>query len=262
MCTIGVKVECSIITRDLVVKNNNEVILDSINLELTGNGVIQVIGPNGAGKTTLLKVILGLVRPHRGFVRVCGIDPFKAPHKTDKLIGYVPQEQVLPLDTPITAWEFLEYTLSFKISKRKLPKIARKDSYIEELMHEVGLSRSHWYKSLGQLSSGERQRVYIARALIGNPPILLMDEPLSAVDPRGRHEITNLIGNLSRRKMLIVTSHDPFFLIKYTRYVVALNRRVVVQGPPKRVLKKELLVEVYGEKPLSLVEYSHICDLH
>ncbi len=263
MCTIGIALHCNtIIVENLVVKGDSGVILSNINLKISGSGIIQVIGPNGAGKTTLLKAILGLIKLQKGYIRVCNVDPYKDTKKIHRLVGYVPQEQPLLPGIPITAWEFLEYTLSFKEEKKALLGTTSKKDYIEELMNRVGLDRSYWYKPLNQLSSGEKQRLYIARALIGDPPILLMDEPLSSVDPRGRHEIIELLGSLSQEKMLVVTSHDPFFLIKYTNYVVALNKKVVAQGPPDKVLRKEQLVEVYGEKALSLVRYSHICDLH
>ena len=106
------------------------------------------------------------------------------------------------------------------------------------------------------------QRVLIARALVHDPQILLMDEPLSAVDPRGRAELARLIGGLGEEKLVIVTSHDPALLLEYTRSIILLNRRVVAVGPPSELLRIELLRKVYGGAAIILEPHVHICDSH
>jgi len=249
---------------DLVVVFRGETVLEVGELELRGPGLYQILGPNGAGKTTLLRTIAGLVKPVKGKVIVSGVDVTGRPESAGRFIGYVPQhEHVSGYSYPITAYEMVVSALM--LHRKRWPRV-RTPSWAREAainaLKEVGLGENAWFKKVSELSGGQLQRVLIARALAHNPPILLMDEPLSAVDPRGRVGIARLLGRLAERKLVVVTSHDPSLLLEYTKGIVLLNRRVVAYGPPREVLTVEKLRKVYGGAVVVLEPHTHICDSH
>ncbi len=247
----------------LTVGYGNEIILENVDLEFRGPGLIQILGPNGAGKTTLLRTILGLIKPLKGKVYINDIDVTGSPGRAGSNIGYVPQLFITGHNPyPVTAWEFIESSL---LLHRRWPRlfISLSDrGRIEYILKRVGLPREAWHKSLWNLSGGQRQRVLIARALIHDPRILVMDEPLSAVDPAGRAELAELIGLLAKEKLVVVTSHDPMLLLKYTNMVVLLNRRLYMYGRPEEVLTLENTRRIYGEAAIPVKEHVHISDAH
>lgn len=238
----------SITLQHLTVGYGEEIVLRSMNLTLLGPGLIQVLGPNGAGKSTLLRTIAGLLRPIEGRVLISGVDVTGNPRKAGRYIGYVPQLSAEPgAKFPVTVWELVESSLT--LYRKKWPRIAVKDHerrLVEETLKKVGLPPSLWHKNVWELSGGQRQRTLIARALVHDPPILVLDEPLAAVDPAGRSEIAKLIESVSRNKLVVVTSHDPSFMITFTKLVVLLNRSFYVVGSPSEVLTDENIRKVYG----------------
>ena len=248
---------------ELTVGYGDDIVLENLNLEFRGPGLIQILGPNGAGKTTLLKAILGLIKPLRGRVYINGVDVTGSPDKAGSSVGYVPQLFVTGHNPyPVTAWEFIESSL---LLHRKWPRVfatLEEKKRIEYVLEKVGLPREAWHKSLWSLSGGQRQRVLIARALIHDPEILVMDEPLSAVDPAGRVGLAGLIGELAEEKLVIVTSHDPMLLLKYTSMVLLLNRRLYMYGRPEEVLTIENARRIYGEAAIPVREHVHISDAH
>ena len=250
---------------DITIKNVlvklNEPIL-SLNVRFKGPALIQVIGPNGAGKTTLLKLILGLIKPVHGKVMINGCDVTGKPEKVNNIIGYVPQ---LVLDTmyPITPFEMVLNSLL--LHKRKWPRIFVKKDEIEkakEVLEAVDLPKDEWNKRFSELSGGQKQRVLLARAMVYDPEILLLDEPLSAVDPLGKVELASLIGKLAENKLVIVTSHDPILLLPYTDRILLLNRTYYLIGEPEEILKVDVLRNVYGESAVLLDQHVHISDEH
>lgn len=248
----------------LTVGYGKEIILENMDLEFKGYGVVQILGPNGAGKTTLLKTILGLIKPLKGKVYVNRIEVTGKPEKAGPHIGYVPQLFTPSVMTfPVTPWELVESSLL--LYRKRWPRIlvdinVRKR--VEEVLKLVGLPKDTWDKSLWELSGGQRQRVLIARALVHDPPILIMDEPLAAVDPAGRAEIAALIGLLSEKKLVVTSSHDPMLLLQYTKQVVLLNRRIYIAGKPKEVLTLENTRKIYGESVIPVKDHVHISDAH
>lgn len=251
-------------TIDLTVGYGVEIILEDMDLEFSGYGVVQVLGPNGAGKTTLLKSILGLIKPVKGRVYINRVDVTGSPEKAGVHVGYVPQ-MFSPSTTtyPVTPWELVESSLL--LYRKRWPRLlAGRDARrrVEEVLGLVGLPEETWDKSIWELSGGQRQRVLIARALVHDPPILVMDEPLASVDPTGRVGIASLIGLLSEKKLVITSSHDPMLLLPYTKHVVMLNRRIYVTGKPEEVLTLENARKIYGESAVFVQEHVHISDAH
>ncbi len=253
-----------ILVNNLTVGYGKEVVLEDMNLEFKDYGIVQVLGPNGAGKTTLLKAIVGIIKPFKGKIIVNGEEVTGNPGKAGRHVGYVPQLLTATAMTyPVTPWELVESSLL--MYRKKWPRLIAGTSIrvrVREVLRLVGLPEEAWNKSFWELSGGQRQRVLIARALVHDPPILVMDEPLASVDPAGRAEIAALIGALSSRKLVIVASHDPMLLLPYTKQVVLLNRRLYVVGEPSRVLTLENTRKIYGESALFVKEHIHISDAH
>ncbi len=239
-------------------------VLEVEELELEGPGLYQILGPNGAGKTTLLRVIAGLVKPLRGRVWVNGVEVSGRPEIAGRFLGYVPQhEHISGYTYPITAFDMVASSLLLRVKRWpriRIPGWVKRE--VERVLREVGLPEGVWGKRVNELSGGQLQRVLIARALVHNPPILLMDEPLSAVDPRGRASIAELLGRLAESKLVVVTSHDPSLFLRYTKGIVLLNRRLVAFGAPDEVMTLDKLKEVYGEAVVVLEPHTHICDSH
>jgi len=240
---------------NITVGYGDYIVLREVTLVLRGPGLVQILGPNGAGKTTLLRTILGFIKPLKGRVLVNDIDVTGRPSQVGKYAGYVPQLEPSARHYPITAWELIETECEIRCRDGNRRRI-------EEVLSRVGLPREAWHRPIGRLSGGQRQRVFIARALVHDPPLLVMDEPFSAVDPAGKAGLAELIGWLSNSKLVIVTSHDPMLLLKYTRTVVLVNRGVVAVGTPEEVLRRETLEKVYGGAVLVVGEHPHIFDEH
>jgi zinc/manganese transport system ATP-binding protein len=241
----------------------HDVALEVAELEITGPSLVQILGPNGAGKTTMLRTILGLVKPVLGTVKICGREVTGNPLEAGRYVGYVPQLTFSKSPYPVTGWELVEYEYLLRSSKPpRLFKSNKAQDAVRKALERVGLPPDAWFKPIDELSGGQRQRVLIARALVHNPPILLLDEPFSAVDPRGRAELAKLIGSLAKEKLILVTSHDPMLLLNYTNYVVLLNRKVVAYGPKEEVLRLDILRKVYGEAAIPVTYHTHISDSH
>jgi len=232
----------------LTVGYSGEVVLYNLSIEYQGPGLIQVLGPNGAGKSTLLKTICGLLKPISGRVLINGLDVTGKPSIAGKFVGYVPQ-LIFNNDKvhyPITLYELVAccYVFSKPWPRIKLSGVERE--YVEKLLESLGLPREKWFKRVDELSGGERQRGFIARALVRNPPILLLDEPFSSIDPEGRVELAERIALLKREKLVIVASHDPTLLLPHTDMILLINRKTYFFGKPYDVLRSELLEKIYG----------------
>ncbi len=236
--------------------------LRDVSLELRGPALVQVLGPNGAGKTTLLRVILGLVKPSRGRVIVDGEDVTGDPGRAGRRIGYVPQLEPAGTGYPVTARELVELECLARL--HRWPRLRSRPcrGLAERLLREVGVPVEAWDRPFTRLSGGQQQRTLIARALVHNPPILVMDEPLSAVDPAGKAELAEKIASLAEDRLVIVTSHDPMLLLEKTNTIVLVNRGIVAAGPPWEVLTLENLERVYGKSILYVEKHLHIADEH
>jgi zinc transport system ATP-binding protein len=200
---------------NLTFKYKDAIILDNVNLEIEKGDYVAIIGPNGGGKTTLIKLIVGLLKPTSGKISL----------KTDK-IGYVPQYTNFSLDIPITIFDVV---LQGRLSKYKFFYTKEdKDIAIQKLKLVNMLYAKN--KKISDLSGGERQRVLIARALVSNPQILILDEPTSAIDIKGQKEIYNILKNLQMTK--IVISHDINILLEGVNRVAFVNKTLILHNAP------------------------------
>src|SRR4029077_803176 len=174
--------------------------LDDVSLTLNSGQIFGLIGPNGAGKTTTIKILVGLVRPPLGKGSIAGPDCFRDARKIKRLVGYMP-DQFGSFDN-MRVWEYLDFFgAAFSIPRR------RRTSRIEEIMETTGTSymKDRFVESL---SHGMQQRVGVARTLLHDPQVLILDEPANGLDPQARIEMRNLLLALAQMgKTLIVTSH-------------------------------------------------------
>ncbi len=248
---------------NVTVVYGNVVALEDVSFSVKGPGLIQVLGPNGAGKTTLFKTIIGVVKPVKGRVTVNGVDVTGKPEEAGKYIAYMPQ---LPpdIDVPLTPYEALErYLLLYARRWPRLTVPAWVRRRVEEALTMVGLPEAAWHKPLSSLSGGQRQRVMLARAIVVDRPIVLLDEPLASIDPAGRAEIAKLIGDIARSRLVIASSHDPTLLRPYTKTMILVNRRVVAIGSVEEVMRVDVLVRVYGGAAIEVAPgHVHIADSH
>lgn len=176
----------------------NKLGLNNFNLELK-NGILGLIGPNGAGKSTLMRILATISRPSEGIVIFDGTDIVKSPDTVRKVLGYLPQDfGVYP---NLTAMEFLEYIAAIKGFTGKRIKIR-----IEALLDELNLTVVR-NRPIGTYSGGMKQRIGIAQVLVGDPKLLILDEPTVGLDPEERVRFRNLLTDLSGERIVILSSH-------------------------------------------------------
>jgi zinc transport system ATP-binding protein len=204
---------------------NKAQLLEDVNLKIEKGGFTGVIGPNGGGKTTLLKLIIGLLKPKEGRVTVLG----KKPEEIRSKIGYVPQSSQLDKYFPIT---LLELVLLGCLSKGSFMGIypqylKEKAKYLLEKMELYHLKD----RPFGQLSGGETQRALIARALICDPEILVLDEATSNIDVKAERKILDLILQNKEDKTIIMVSHDLEVIIEYVKNIVFVKHNVTTTLP-------------------------------
>jgi len=199
--------------------NGNEV-LKNVNLTVDDGEFLALIGPNGGGKTTLLKLMLGLLEPKRGTVRVFGRPPRTISHR----IGYVPQDIHFNRNFPASA---LDVVLMGKMQFRKgWSRHSRQDRITAQAAldkMEVGTLTN---RRIDELSGGQRQRILIARALVSEPELLFMDEPTASIDAQGQTEFYNRIKDLNKSTTILMVSHDLMILSSYVKSVACVNQLV------------------------------------
>ena len=204
---------------------NDEMVLKDITLTVEPDDFIGLIGPNGGGKTTLFKVILGLIKPKRGTVKVMGLSPDKG----RRHIGYVPQFTYFDTDFPIRVRDVV---LMGRLGPTHLfkPYSPEDDQVVDECLERVQLTELR-NTSLGELSGGQRQRVYIARALASEPELLLLDEPTISVDADATAQIYELLHKINLQGVtILLISHDLNVISSYVKTIGCLNRTLHYHG--------------------------------
>jgi len=201
--------------KNLTFKYNNEIILENINLKIEKYDYVALIGPNGGGKTTLIKLILGLLKPTSGKIIL-----------NTKKIGYVPQYTNFSLDIPIRV---IDVVLQGRLNKFKFFYNEKDKKIALEKLSLVGMSKFQ-NKKISDLSGGQRQRVLIARALVNEPDILILDEPTSAIDIKGQKEIYKILKSLNITKLII--SHDINILLEGVNKVAWISKKLVLHNTP------------------------------
>ena len=226
--------------RDLTIVREGRSILESVDIDIAAGEIVTLIGPNGAGKTTLVRLLLGLMQPDRGEVR----------RKTGLRIGYAPQRFDLAPSIPMTVERFLN------------ADARAKNDPAGAALAEVGATRIR-ASQLTQLSGGELQRVVLARALLREPELLVLDEPVRGVDYAGEAELYTLISRLRAERGLgvLLVSHDLHVVMAQSDRVICVNRHVCCSGVPETVARSPEYVRLFGpEAARALGLYSHHHD--
>ncbi|MFQ5481575.1 MAG: metal ABC transporter ATP-binding protein [Nitrospinaceae bacterium] len=223
-------------------------ILEDVHLTVAPREFLGIVGPNGSGKSTLLKMILGILKPDRGQVRVLGQPPESGRTK----IGYMPQITHFPRDFPISVEETvllgrLGKTSSLGFFRKRDREVARR------VMREVEILDLA-ERPIGALSGGQFQRVLIARALAGEPEILILDEPTANIDMRSEVDIFDFLKTLNDRVTILVVSHDIGFISRYIHRVACLNRTLMVHETT--AVTGQVLEQLYRH-PVHMVAHQH-----
>ena len=216
-------------------------ILEGINLRIMPGDFIGLLGPSGAGKTTLLRTILGATSVYEGQVLVHGA-PLNGKRPR---VGYVPQLETIDWNFPVTVEEAVMMGLTmqnplFPWHRSRDKKLAR------EMMDRLGIA--HLFKRhIRELSGGQQQRVFLARALVSDPELLLLDEPTSGVDIKTRDEVMHLLHDLNHQGIAVVlTTHEINAVAVHLPWLVCVNRHLLAEGSPSQVITPQVLKETYG----------------
>ena len=218
------EIESILKVTNLSVVLDDQSIIENLSFEVKRGDALTILGPNGAGKSILLRTLLGLI-PHGGEIEWA---------KAIK-IGYVPQRLPFIKDIPLSIKDFFNLK-------------GAPEKEIEAILNSVGFTEDFSRKKIGDLSSGQFQRVLIAWGLVGNPQVLLFDEPMTGVDISAEETIYNLLAKLKEEMDLtiLLVTHDLSVVYKFSTNVICLNRQPICYGPPQEVLTPESLQKLYG----------------
>ncbi|MCY4170401.1 MAG: metal ABC transporter ATP-binding protein [Bacteroidetes bacterium] len=227
--------------RDLTVAYRENPVLWDVDLDVMPGTLMAIVGPNGAGKTTLIKAILGLIKPAAGRIRILG----KPYQKVASSVGYVPQRGSVDWDFPTSVMDVVLMGLYGRLGWIRRPGQSEHQVAISALK-KVEMD-DYSDRQISQLSGGQQQRVFLARALVQDADVYLMDEPLQGVDATTEHAIIEILHSLrSSGKTVLVVHHDLQTVTSYFDEVLLLNIRRIVSGPVSEVFTDENLRHTYG----------------
>lgn len=232
--------------RSLWAGYDHDTVLADVDFTAYTRDFVGIIGPNGGGKTTFLKVLLGLLKPWRGTVEIMGEPVLRG----RRHLGYVPQIAEFDRDFPITVWDVVRMG-ALRPGKLLRRYNAEDNDRAAEALRRVDMLDLR-RRPIGALSGGQRQRVYIARALVAQPEILLLDEPTASVDPQIRTSIYDLLRELNERITIIIISHDVGAISSFVKSIGCLNRHMFYHN--EKELTTEMLEEAY-QCPIDLIAH-------
>lgn len=219
--------------------------VDEISLEIPTGQILGLLGPNGAGKTTTMRMICGFLAPDEGSIFVEGVNVQKHPLQAQAMIGYLPENN--PLYKEMLVSELLEWGADLK----QVPRQSRY-SLFDFAVSSCGIS-DVFYRPVGDLSRGYRQRVGLALAILAKPKILVLDEPTEGLDPNQRQDIRNLIKDLGKERTIILSTHVMQEVQAVCDRIVIINKgRIIAEGTPEDLARyatasRVLTLEVEGE---------------
>jgi zinc transport system ATP-binding protein len=226
-------------------------VLNDISFSINKGDLLGVIGPNGAGKTTLFSCMLGLLKNYRGEIKIFGQDIRKNNSLVLQSIGYIPQQKSIEQGFPATVQEIVSLGL---IGKKNLSK-----DKLAHALEMVDLSGQN-HRRIGELSGGQQQRVLIAKALVHEPRLLILDEPTTGVDVKTQNKFYSLLKNLNQENNLSIiwASHDLNAVKKIASKVMCLNRNMFFHGETSEFFANDELIRMYSESSMQLHMHSHL----
>jgi ABC-type Mn2+/Zn2+ transport system ATPase subunit len=257
-CHPGRKLSSDLVVdvRDIHVRIQTNPVLRGVTLQIPKGESVALIGPNGSGKTTLLRCLLGLQKIDRGEILLFGERNL---HKSMPRVGYVPQRLSLERSFILSVREFL--ALRLRQTQQWFWKSHRViDRAIGTTFEEIGI-QGILDRPIARLSGGQLQRVLIAFSLLGNPELLLLDEPTAGVDTPGEETFYELISHVQSRHGLtvVLVSHDLSMVYRYASWIYALNGVICCEGTPEQVMNAESLRHAYG---IHVSPYGHHHHVH
>lgn len=235
--------------RNIRVNYGEVSVLEGISLSIFRHDFLGIIGPNGGGKSTLLKVILGLVKPHSGRVSVFGTSPEHARRR----IGYVAQRPSFDRDFPASVGDVVLMGCYGQVGLIRRYRRQDREAAAKALAR-VGMAENR-NKQIGRLSGGEQQRVFVARALVAEPELLLLDEPTASIDPTLQSEFYELLEELKESLTIVMVSHDIGAISVYVDKIACLNRELYYHGD--REITPEILEATY-KCPVQLITHGTV----
>ncbi|MBD3344158.1 MAG: ATP-binding cassette domain-containing protein [Chitinivibrionales bacterium] len=212
-------------------------VLHNVSFTIEANSFVGIVGPNGGGKTTLLRLLLGLIKPERGTIRVFGKSPQKARAQT----GYVMQHMEYDSRFPATV---MDIVLMGRVHNHWVGPYSREDKrHAEKALEEVGMKGME-LKPFAELSGGQQQRTLIAQALSGEPKILILDEPTANIDIEGEQAIHSTLSSLKEKMTILSVSHNVNTVISTVSHVLCVNRTAVIN--PIDELHPDTIAKTYG----------------
>ena len=211
-------------TQNLHFSYNGQPVISGVNLKIQSGDFMAMIGPNGGGKTTLLKLMLGLLKADSGSIRIFGKPPKEVSHR----IGYVPQDIHINQNFPISSSDVV---LMGRLKPgRGWSRHTKEDRMAAgQALERVGVGKYSNHR-IGELSIGQKQRVFIARALVTDPDILFLDEPTASIDTKGQNEFYAILKELNQKITIIVVSHDLMVISRYVKSVACVNQSLHYHG--------------------------------
>ena len=234
--------------RNLNFSYDKQVVLEDINLDYSSDEFLAIIGPNGGGKSTLLKLILGLLKPQSGEIKLFG----KEPSEVSKFIGYVPQNFLSNQSFPMMV---LEVVLMGLIDKKIFGFYSKDEKALAlSALEKVGMSEFANAR-IGELSGGQRQRVYIARALCANAKVLILDEPTASIDTKGQAEIYEILKGINANGVgVVLVSHDLNIVLNYATKIAYVSKNLHIHKTHENLAKREFIEHLART-------HSHFCDV-
>ncbi|MFZ0696036.1 MAG: metal ABC transporter ATP-binding protein [Nitrososphaeraceae archaeon] len=226
---------------------NSDLVLENISFKADQGDLLGIIGPNGAGKTTLFSLILGLLEGYQGKITVFGED-IRNNRKILKKIGYIPQKNIIDQGFPAT----VEEIVSLGVFERKT-----KDKIISAI-NTVGLLEQK-HKRIGELSGGQQQRILIAKALVNEPQLLILDEPTTGIDLETQNKFYALLKKLNSENKItiILASHDLDAINKLANKIACVNRKMSFHGDAREFFGNEQLLKSYSESSMQAHMHLH-----
>jgi zinc/manganese transport system ATP-binding protein len=237
-----IKTRPAIVARDLAAAYGGRTVWSQANFSIQPGSFTAILGPNGGGKSTLIRMILGLLHPSHGVLEVLG----EKPRRGNSLIGYIPQRSTFDPELSIRGRDFVNLGIDGHRWGVRLPGAGSAGAALAAIRSVE--ADPYADRPIGQLSGGEQQRLLLAQALVGDPQLLLMDEPLSQLDVRNQSVIVQLIGDLKRERELTVLliAHDVNPLLPHIDHVVYVAHGNVAMGTPEEIITSESLSQIYS----------------